>query len=259
MRGRVRSGVFGRVGSRRGCRGFSQGVLVLLVLFSLAVAGAAWVGTGIVARERWPIRWLELNGPFKRISAEQLRSNLAPMISASFFTVDLQRLRDAAMRNPWAADVVVQKVWPDTVSVTVEEHRPVAHWNSGRLVSDRGSDFTAPDADEIQGLPWLHGPDLRLDDVLEQWTRFNTMLDSVGLEIQRLSLDQRGSWSMVVDNGTRLELGRDMPVERLERLMTSWQPLMRDRPLPPAEVDLRYTNGFAVRWPTEPPELVGNE
>lgn len=242
-----------------GDRGFSQGVLVLLVLFGLAVTGTAWVSTGIVARERWPIRWLELSGSFQRISAEQLRSSLAPMVNASFFTVDLQQLRDAAMRNPWAASVVVQKQWPDTVTVTVEEHRPVAHWNSGRLVSARSAEFAAPDADEIQGLPWLSGPEDRLGEVLEQWVRFNTMLDSAGLETRQLVLDQRGSWSMVVSSGTRVELGRDAPVERLERLMASWRPLLRDRPLPPVEVDLRYTNGFAVRWPLDAADFAGND
>ncbi|MEJ8569602.1 cell division protein FtsQ/DivIB [Elongatibacter sediminis] len=245
-------------GGLRG-QGFSRGVLVLLILFGVAIAGTAWVGTGIVARERWPIRWLELNGPFQRISAEQLRSSLAPLVSASFFTLDLQRLRDAAMRNPWAASVVVQKQWPDTVRVTVEEHRPVAHWNSGRLVSAQGVEFPAPDADGIQGLPWLRGPDERLDDVLAQWVRFNTMLDSAGLEVDRLVLDQRGSWSMIVSGGTHLELGRDEPVERLERLMASWNPLLRNQPLPPLAVDLRYTNGFAVRWPEPSADLAGND
>lgn len=243
---------------RSGGRGYSQGLLMLLVLFALAVAGTAWVGTGIVASERWPIRWLELRGSFQRISAEQMRSSLAPLVNASFFTVDLERLRNAAMRNPWAASVVVQKQWPDTVAVTVEEHRPVAHWNRGWLVSDRGVEFAAPDADEIQGLPWLHGPEERLGEVLEQWNRFDAMLGSLDLEIGELVLDQRGSWSMTVNNGTRVALGRDDAVERLERLMQSWQPLLRDRRLPPVEVDLRYTNGFAVRWPAEAADFAGN-
>lgn len=239
--------------------GFSHGLALLALLFCLAVGGTAWVGTGIVASERWPIRWLELHGPFQRISAEQLRSSLAPMIRANFFTVDLRALRDAARRNPWAARVVVQKQWPDTVTVTVEEHRPVAHWNSGRLVSDRGDSFAAPDADEIQGLPWLAGPEGRLEAVLEQWLRFNTMLDSAGLEIRRLTLDERGSWSMELDSGTRVALGRDDPVERLERLMASWRSLLHDRNLAPMEVDLRYTNGFAVRWPDEVADFAGIE
>ncbi len=85
------------------------------------------------------------------------------------------------------------------------------------------------------------------------------MLESAGLEIERLVLDQRGSWSMVLDSGTHVELGRDVPVERLERLMASWRRLTRTQPLPPVEVDLRYTNGFAVRWPAEAADFAGND
>jgi len=224
-----------------------------------ALGGSVWVGSGVVVRERWPIRWLELNGAFQRISAEQLRASLTPLIHTSIFTLDLERLQDAVLRNPWVASVTIQKRWPDTVAVTVREHRPLAHWNDALLVSDRGVLFAPPDADEIQGLPWLRGPADRSPAVLEHWTRFNAMLDSVGLEIRELVLDARGAWSMETDIGTRLELGRDDPVARLERFTASWRVLMAGRQAPPVRVDLRYANGFAVQWPGEAAELAGAE
>ncbi len=236
-------------------RGFSHGIWLVLALFALAIGGTTWVSTGIVASERWPIRWLEVNGSFQRVSAEQLRSSLAPLVSASFFTVDLQNLQDAAIHKPWVAAVNVQKKWPDTVVVTVEEYQPMAHWNEIDLVSSRRTVFAAPDADAIQGLPWLQGPDGRLDEVLQQWELFNSMLANAGLEIERLELQERGSWSMALNNGTTVQLGRDDPVGRLQRLMNSWRGLMVDQELAPVRIDLRYTNGFAVRWPTEPEPL----
>lgn len=238
-------------------RGFSHGIWLVLALFAMAIGGTTWVSTGIVASERWPIRWLEVNGSFQRVSAEQLRSSLAPLVSSSFFTVDLQELHEVALRKPWVAAVSVQKKWPDTVTVTVEEFEPLAHWNKGGLVSTRRSVFVAPDADEIQGLPWLSGPESRLEDVLEQWETFNSMLETAGLEIVQLELHERGSWSMEVNNGTFMQLGRDEPAERLQRLMSSWRGLMAEQDLPPVRIDLRYTNGFAVKWPTETKEIAG--
>jgi len=106
-----------------------------------------------------------------------------------------------------------------------------------------------PEADEIQGLPWLQGPETRLTEVLQTWVGLDELLTPLGLEIEQIKLDGRGAWSLVLDNGTHVQLGRDSTVERLERLLASWEPLMRERQAPPRDVDLRYTNGFAVAWP----------
>ena len=250
-----------RYGASRfgGTHGFSHGIFTALLLFLVAVAGISWVSAGIVKREQWPIRWLELNGSFQRVSAEQMRASLTPLIGSSFFTIDLDAIRQAARRNPWVSHVRVEKRWPDTVTVTIEEFAPQAHWNSGQLISADGVVFSVPEADGIQGLPWLSGPEDRLHDVLGEWMRFNALLESAAQEIERLALNQRGSWSMQLTSGTQVQLGRDMPGERLQRLMTTWKALMSNHELPPVLVDLRYTNGFAVNWPQKAENFVVND
>jgi len=118
--------------------------------------------------------------------------------------------------------------------------------------------FAVPDADAIQGLPWLQGPDDRVEQVLRNWSQFDAMLDSAELEIDQLTLDQRGAWSMRLNKGTRVQLGRDQPAERLQRLMSSWGTLLIEHALPPVLVDLRYSNGFAVHWPKDSTDFAGN-
>jgi len=238
-------------------QGFASGTLAVIVLFLLAVGGLAWVSLGIIANDRWPIRWLELNGAFQRVSAEQLRASITPLIDESFFTLDLQDLKESAGRISWVSSVHVQKAWPDTVTVTIKEYVPIAHWNRGHLVSARGEAFRVSEADEIQGLPWLRGPSERLEDVLRNWSDFSDLLAPIGLEITALNLDTRGAWSMQLDNGTHVQLGRDSARERLQRLLASWDSLMHDQTVPPQDVDLRYTNGFAVLWPQHPDTAKG--
>lgn len=245
--------------SYTGSRGFSTGLLTILLLFFIALAGFAWVSMGIVAKDRWPIRWLEINGNFQRVSAEQLRAGLTPLISSSFFTIDLQDLRDAADRISWVSNVNVQKKWPDTVVVKIDEFMPFAHWNQGKLISSRGEAFAVPEADGIQGLPWLSGPENQLGQILDSWTTFNDELAPAGLEIEQLKLDQRGAWSLVLTNGTTVHLGREAAHERLQRLMSSWNALLEDQVAPPSDVDLRYTNGFAVNWLRKSDELAGKD
>ena len=100
-------------------RGFATGMLSLAVLFLATAAGVAWVGMGIVASDRWPIRWLEVNGEFQRVSAEQLRASLSPHMDSNFFTVNLKAIDETASDIPWVSTVTVQKEWPDAVTVTV--------------------------------------------------------------------------------------------------------------------------------------------
>ena len=225
-----------------------KGFVMVLVLLLLALGVSTWVSLGITTRDRWPIRWLEVQGRFERVSAEQLRASLLPLTRSSFFTLDLDELRATAARLPWVSTVRVEKRWPDTVVVTVEEYRPVAHWNEGRLVSVHGELFAVPEARKLQGLPWLEGEDQRFDEVLQRWTEYSQALAPQGLEIARLRQDKRGSWEMTLNNATRIRIGRDDNRERLERLLASWPVLLEGREVPPQSVDLRYTNGIAVHW-----------
>ena len=110
---------------RHGNRGFSAGAAITLMLFVLAAAAVAWVYTGMIAQERWPIRWLEVDGPFERVGAEQVRARLAPLVSGSFFTVNTRVMRETASSMPWVASVSVQKIWPEEDPFRVNRHELV--------------------------------------------------------------------------------------------------------------------------------------
>ena len=242
----------------RAYRGFNSGLVMSLTLFALALFGVVWVYMGMTTIDQWPIRWLEVDGSFERVSAEQMRAGLAPQVMGSFFTVDLEAVSEAAFRQAWVSGVTVQKNWPDTVRVRITEYDPVAHWTLGRLVSREGRSFEVPGADQIQGLPWLEGPGGQLEVVVGAWQQFNNELLPAGLEIDRIRLDRRGAWFLVLTNGTEIHIGRADALPRLHRLVSSWPNLMSGRDLAPLGVDLRYSNGYAVRWP-EYKETYGKE
>ena len=185
------------------------------------------------------------------------RASLAPMVTDSFFTVNAEKLRETVSEMPWVAAVNVQKRWPDTVQVTIREHAPVAHWVNGYLLDAEGERFMVPYADEIQGMPWLEGPETQLDIVFENWQKFDDRLVSIGQQIEHLTLDPRGSWSARLSGGTAIRLGKGEIFENLDTLVSTWDGLMHGKSVPPVSVDLRYTNGFAVLWPQNLDAIVG--
>jgi cell division protein FtsQ len=234
---------------RHRIRGFSVGVSIIVLLFLMASAGVAWVYTGMIAQERWPIRWLEVDGSFERVSAEQVRARLAPLVTGSFFTVNTKAMRETASEMPWVSGVSAQKSWPDTIHITIREYTPVAHWIDGNLLGARGQQFTVPAADDIQGLPWLEGPQGQLEVVFENWKKFDDQLVLIGQHVDRLTLDPRGSWSARMSGGTEVKLGKGDIYKNLDMLVSTWAGLMQGQEIPPISIDLRYTNGFAVLWP----------
>ena len=234
--------------------GFGVGRTIGVVLFLAALAGVAWIYFGMVKLDRWPIRWLEVDGGFERVSAEQVRKTLAPLVEGSFFAVNVRELRAAAGELPWVNQVRVQKQWPDTVTVAVTEYVPVAHWIDGQLIATNGDTFSVPGAAEIQGLPWLEGPPSTVETVIETWLAFSELISATGEEIERITLNPRGAWTLELDGGTRIELGREDATARLQRMAASWDQLRRLQDHAPLVLDLRYSNGFAVRWPEPIPE-----
>jgi cell division protein FtsQ len=96
-----------------------------------------------------------------------------------------------------------------------------------------------------------------LDVVFETWQQFNNELLPLGLEIELIQLDPRGAWFLELTNSTEVQIGREDALMRLQRLVKSWTALMNGKDMAPEIVDLRYTNGFAVRWPKPPARFAG--
>ncbi len=216
-----------------------------------------WFQRGWIASDRWPVRWIEISAPEQRVSAEQIRARLRDDLQRGFFSLDLQHMVQQLESLGWVASAQIQRSWPDTIKVTIREHRPVAYWNDRELISDHGVAFAADQANVIRQLPKLSGPPLHRDEVLRQWLAWREQLLPIGLGIAAVQLSERGSWSLQLDNGTRIALGRDALERRMHRLVAVWPQLMA-RNVRPQQIDMRYSNGLAIRTPTTAtPALAG--
>lgn len=234
-------------------------LIVRLLAWTLAVALVTLplvaVVNGWLAADRWPIQRLQLTAEFQRVSAEQVGTAVAPHLGPGFFAVDIDAVHAAVAALPWVAEVEVRKRWPDVLEVRLVEHRAIARWGRDRLVSDRGGLFVAPGGDAVQGLPELDGPDDRVEDVLAFEADARRTLAGSGATLVGVRLSRRGSWRLRLDDGATVLLGRADALVRLERLARHLPLLRSAEPRPLERADLRYGNGFALRWrePAAPP------
>ncbi len=230
--------------------------LVAIALIALPVIG---VLQGWFASDRWPVRTLQVQAEFKHVSADELRAAVAPELRTGFFALDLERVRNAVAALPWVAQVEARKRWPDTLELRVLELHPFAHWGQGRLLGGDGRLFVVPGADAVPNLPHLSGPDDRVSDVVNFYQQAQRDFAPFRLRVDAVDLSERGSWSLQLSNGGAVVIGRDQPEQRLARFVSVMPMLMQGRNGAFVYADLRYSNGFAVKWPDAAPAAPATE
>jgi cell division protein FtsQ len=215
--------------------------LLLVLAAALALYGAAHF---VIYLPVFPIRIIRVTGDVSHVTHEQVQAVLARELRGNFFTVDLIHACAAFEKLPWVRKVNVRRVWPDRLEFAVEEHKPVARWGSTALVSARGEVFEAA---INTALPVLHGPEGTALEVVSRFQAFEQTLQPLGRHIEQITLSTRRAWVLELDNGMVLELGRGDLESRLARFVSAYELTVARLPQPSTYIDLRYSNGFAVR------------
>jgi cell division protein FtsQ len=229
----------------------------LLALGVVALPVVA-VLNGWFAADRWPLTQLRVAAEFERVSAEQIRAAVQPHLGAGFFAIDLDAAHAALSSLPWVDRVELRKQWPDTLEVVLTEHAALARFGESRLLSSQGALFEVPALESLVALPRFEGPDTQVHALMQMHADSQGLLAPAGLRVERLQLSPRGSWTLVLSGGTELVLGRAEPLPRLQRFAAVLPELLRAEARPLLRADLRYANGFALRWADPPaPEVPG--
>lgn len=197
-----------------------------------------------------PIKQVSVGGDFRNLSPVTLQELIHDRVKAGFFNLNVQDVREAVIDEAWVDDVIVQRVWPDKVHVIITEKKPFVRWNENALLTEAAVLFQ-PEANTIPAeLPELSGPQNSEQLVLRNYQSLAQQISALGtgLSIQSMTLDERRSWSVQLSNGSQVVFGRENYDERVKRLLF-WLPAYLQNKLNEIEViDLRYTNGFAIRW-----------
>lgn len=225
--------------------------LVRLAAWTLAIGLVALpviaVFNGWIAGDRWPMRQLAVTGEFAQVDEAAVRAAVLPHVQRGFFAVDLDGVRQAVAGLDWVDQVDVRKRWPDRLEVRLTEHTAVARWGDGRMLSDEGRLFAAAEGAGAE-LPLFEGPEDRAGELMAFHGLARPVFLPLGLQVEVVRLSARGSWSLVLDDGTEIEAGRGDPQARLARFARVLPQLRRDATRRLVRADLRYTNGFAVVW-----------
>jgi cell division protein FtsQ len=219
---------------------------VLLPPFAVAAAFAGAAALDVLLDRA--VERLVIEGTFQRVTPVQIEAALAPELVDGFLSLDLEHLRRRVQALAWVDTVRLRRVWPDALIVHVTEHRAAARWGDTGLMNERGELFAERPVHAFPELPKLVGPAGSERDVASFYLALREPLDAAHLEMESLTMDERGAWRLTLGTGQEVRLGRRDVEQRAARFFSVAAPALANELNRIDYVDLRYTNGFAVGW-----------
>lgn len=216
-----------------------------LVIFALGAVTA--LARYLTDESTFPVKVIKVDGELQYLDQQHLRALLSRRLNNNLLSLDMDEIHQQVKSLPWVDEVTIKRKWPSTLLLTVREQHPIALWQSGGLVNIRGEWFAGDTTEPLQ-LPVLNGPDGTTEMLSSEYLFIKDQLSGMNLDANRLSMSHRRSWKLELANGLSLLLGRNQTHERLQQFMKIYQPIVAEQLQKIESVDMRYTNGFVIRW-----------
>lgn len=234
------------------------GILLVVLLILLCVLVNHYrqkIGT-VISK---PMRVVQMENSLQRVDEGDVRAVLAAHLGAGYFGVDVRAIKEQLETDPWVDQATITRIWPDTLSVAISEEVAIARWREAGLLNQYGESFEPDTLVDDLGLPLLNGPAGTERRVMEQYQLFSQMLFSSALRIRELDFNERGSWSLVLNNGVLMTLGSVDVLERMQRFVTLYDRYLFNEFSLIETVDLRYNHGISIRKKPAMPDGVASK
>lgn len=199
----------------------------------------------LVDPETLPIRNVGVAGEFTHLSPVRLQERVGNVVRGGFFSVNVEKIQETLLEEPWISDVAVKRVWPDRIIVTIGEQVAIAQWGADGLLNADGEIFRPDRSSFPSGLPVLQGPENSGHTVLEMFDHIKTILPP-DMSLQQLILSDRRSWELKLESGPVVRFGKNDVIPKLQKFLDYMAAGGMNNLAEIEYIDMRYTNGFAV-------------
>lgn len=195
-----------------------------------------------------PVQDVKVVGAVRHLDKPALADNVAANLDVGLLAIDINAIREQVISHPWVRNAGVVRDWPQTLEIRVEEEVPVARWGESGLLNHEGEIFWPELKKEYVQLPRLSGSAHDTVQVMAQFHDLNQMFRRIGQRVVALNFEERGAWTLVLENNIKVVVGRSSVNERLERFLDLYTRVLAARAEQIELVDIRYANGVSVKW-----------
>ena len=224
--------------------------------------------------QRIPVKYISVAGELRNTEPSQVQKAIAQVVSSSnILRVDISKAVAAAQALPWVENATVNRKWPDTLEVHVNERVVQARWNDDMWLDQSGVTLELPEY-ENESLPRMRGGSGAGHEVLAKYRTMERKFFRSGLKILELSKSERDSWEFQVqvvstdekashdktesaEPSIRVILGSADLEKRSDRFLRLYSELFHSVADQISIIDMRYPDGISVRWVDQAPRLSG--
>ena len=176
---------------------------------------------------------------------------------SSFFTSDLQALRDITTSLAWVDQVSISRDWQRGIVVTALPKQAVANFGTERLVDAKGSVFVPADSSDLtqERFATLQGEMAQAPVIMQQMQQVNDWYAPLDMQVEDIILSPRMTWLIRFDNGLRVIVDNENTAQKLLNLSQLLGNQLSGRRDKMQSVDLRYKNGFTIAWDMSAPPV----
>ncbi len=236
-----------RVKKRNNKLKFSWPLLMKMTCFIVLAICTYFAVNQFKQAQYFPIKTVKVAG-LHHLDYEEVRSSVMPFVSHGFFAVDVDAIKNKLKQLPWVSEIAVRRIWPDQILVTVLEKNAIARWNDKSILSSRGELFNPTHGVSKTELPQLVGPEGQQMLLAQYFLQINNLLTSLHFRVARLELTPSQSWLLILNNGMKLNIGYKDVLTRISHFVKVYPKIVGNRAADVEYVDLRYSNGVAVKW-----------
>lgn len=216
-------------------------------LYAVATVLALYVAWALAARlPMFTLREVRVGGELAHVTRGEIEGVVQRDLRGNFLTLDLAATSGSFQKLPWVRKASVRRLWPARLDVVLEEHVPLARWAGAALVNTHGEVFRAAYDGK---LPVFIGPEGMAREIAIQFRYFRGSLETIGQTPVRVQVSPRRAWELKLESGATVVLGREQVEARLARFVAVHDRTLARLGRDVDYVDLRYSNGFAVRVP----------
>ncbi|MGP9556054.1 cell division protein FtsQ/DivIB [Psychrobacter sp. AOP7-A1-24] len=171
---------------------------------------------------------------------------------SSFFTSDLQALRDITMGLAWVDQVSISRDWQRGIVINALPKQAVANFGTERLVDAKGAVFVPADSRDLtqEQFATLQGEMSQAPVIMQQMQQVNDWYTPLDMQVEDIILSPRMTWLIRFDNGLRVIVDNENTAQKLLNLSQLLGNQLSTRRDEMQSVDLRYKNGFTIAWNT---------